>query len=186
MPVTERGPQSHGLSRGCSPAQVTSLPNLPPSVTIALAVLVGSGSKGPPKGSPSSPGQVGRTHGWGSGPEQNHPSKGSPRSGQNAELRDFQPLDLNPKGFPQGAQALKPGGGSTVPGSRGEGWGPCKVPETVWSHWLSWTRGRALAFSMGACTRMFPKGHYTCSTPSCLQEAHELACKVGRVVHWGV
>lgn len=26
-----------------------------------------------------------------------------------------------------------------MPGSRGEGWGSCKVPETIWSHWLSWT-----------------------------------------------
>lgn len=73
-----------------------------------------------------------------------------------------------------------------MPGSRGEGWGPCKVPQTIWSHWLGWTQGRDLAFSMGASTGMFPKGHYTCSTPSCFQEAHELACKVGRGAHWAL
>ena len=49
-----------------------------------------------------------------------------------------------------------------------------------------WTRVRALAFSMKACTGILPKGHCTCSTPSSFQAAHELACQVGRAVHLGV
>lgn len=63
-----------------------------------------------------------------------------------------------------------------MPQEGGE-WGPCKVPGGPEA---------ALAFSRKACTGILPKGHYTSSTTSSCQAAHELACQVGRTVHLGV
>lgn len=100
-------------------------------------------------------------------------------------LRIFSHFRCEPKVFSPKEPAI----GSLVeealfPGSEGRRWEPSKVPEATWPHWLQWTRGRTLAFSMGTCIGMFPKGHYTCSIPSSFQEAQELTCQVGRVVHW--
>lgn len=88
MPVTEGVPQSQGLSWGCSPAQVTSLPNLAPSVKTAPALLVGKGSKGPPNGK-SFLSQDRLAEPMDGGQD---PSETISPSGPSADLGDFQPL----------------------------------------------------------------------------------------------